>query len=90
MRYVTRYRIREENMTAAIERFMTGGPEMPDGVTMVHRWHELGTGRGFAVLDSDDPVAVTQYMIQWSDLVDQTIHPVVDDEGMGAALGALQ
>ncbi len=86
MKYMTTFTIRPENIKAAIERFKETGGSAPAGVTLVGRWHEMGTGRGFALIESDDPVAVSKFAIGWSDLVDQTTVAVVDDAQIAAAL----
>ena len=84
MKYITRWHIKEHNMEAAVERFTQAPPELPEGLTMHGRWHEMATGRGFAFLETDDPVALSKYLLAWSDLVDQEVHPVVGDDKYGA------
>jgi hypothetical protein len=84
MKYITTWTIRPENIKAAIERFSKGDPKVP-GVK-VTRFHELGTGRGFSLVEADDPTAVARYAVAWSDLVDQKIVPVVGDAEVAAAL----
>lgn len=86
MLYMARWSIREDNFAAALERFSQNPPELPAGVSMLGRWHEMGTGDGFALFESSDPVAVSRYILAWADLVDQKVYPVVDDEAIAAAL----
>ena len=45
MKYMTTWTIRPENVKAAIARFKETGGQTPAGVTMIGRWHEMGTGR---------------------------------------------
>ena len=52
------------------------------------RWHEMGTGKGYSLLEADDPVALSKYQLAWADLVDLKIVPVVGDEEIAKALGA--
>jgi len=77
MKYITVWTIRAENMKAAIKRFQEGDPKIP-GVKMT-RFHELGTGHGFSLIESDDPVAVAKLGTAWSDLVDQKTVAVIED-----------
>ena len=86
MKYMSVWHIRPENQKAAVDRFLNDPPAMPDGITMLGRWHEVGTGRGFALIETDDPVAMSKYLLAWADVVDQKVQPVVDDEQIGAAL----
>jgi hypothetical protein len=86
MKYMTRWHIKEENMEAAVNRFKNDPPEVPAGVTMLGRWHQMATGYGFALIESDDPIAVARYAAAWSDLVHQEIFPVIDDSEVAQAL----
>jgi len=86
MKYMSVWSIKEANNAAAVERFSQNPPEVPEGVTMLGRWHECGTGKGFALMETDDPVALSRYIMAWADLVDQKITPVVEDEQIGQAM----
>jgi hypothetical protein len=46
----------------------------------------MGTGHGFSLVESDDPVAVSKLAVAWSDLVDQKTVAVVEDAQIAAAL----
>jgi hypothetical protein len=50
------------------------------------RFHEMGTGRGFSLVESDDPVAVSRMALAWADLVDQKTVAVLSDAEIAAAL----
>lgn len=84
MKYMTIWSIRPENMQAVIKRFKEADPKVP-GVK-VTRFHEMGTGRGFTLTESDDPVAVAKFALAWSDLVEQETVAVVDDAQVAEAL----
>jgi len=86
MKYMTTWTIRPENVKAAIARFKETGGQTPAGVTMIGRWHEMGTGRGVAVVESDDPVAVSKFSFTWADLLDQTTVAVIEDAQLAAAM----
>jgi|OpeIllAssembly_1097287.scaffolds.fasta_scaffold273825_1 hypothetical protein len=85
MKYVTVWTIPPQNSAAAIKRFKEGDPKFP-GVTIIARVHELGTGKGFTFWETDDPVAASKYGLAWSDLIDLTVYPVVDDATVAKAL----
>lgn len=86
MKYMVEWSIQAHNFEAAVARFTQEDPGIPEGVTLVGRWHQLGTGKGYTLLESDDPAAIARLGISWADLVDQQISPVTDDEGIGEAL----
>jgi len=84
MKYLTCWAIRPENLKAAVKRFGHVDPKFP-GVK-VTRFHQIGTGRGVTLVESDDPVAVGKYAYAWADLVDQKIVPVFGDAEVAAAI----
>jgi len=86
MKFMTRWSIKEENFAAAVDRFANNPPQLPQGVTMHGRWHQMGSGDGFALMEADDAVALSRYIRQWADLVDQEVYAVVDDQEIAQAL----
>ncbi len=89
MKYMSRWSIKEENFHAAVERFTQNPPELPEGVTMLGRWHQMGSGDGFGLFEAEDAVALSRYQLAWSDLVHQQTYAVVDDEEIGQALSQM-
>ena len=89
MMYITRWSIKEENFEAAVQRFSQNPPEIPEGVTMHGRWHQMGSGDGFSLIETDDPVALSRLILAWADLVDQEVFAVVDDEEVAQALSQM-
>lgn len=88
MHYVVVWSIKPEQFEAVIERFATADPAPEAGTKLLGRWHEMGTGKGFSLIESDDPVSLSKYQLAWADLVDLKIVPVVGDEEIARALGA--
>ncbi len=86
MKYITRWSIKEEHFAAAVERFKTNNPQPTTGVTMIGRWHEMGSGDGFSLIETDDPIALSRFILSWADLVDQKVYAVVDDAEIAQAL----
>jgi uncharacterized protein DUF3303 len=70
----------------AIARFKTTGGLPPKGVTLLGRWTRADFGGGFDLLETDDPQALAEFALMWSDLMDLEIVPVLDDEALGAVL----
>ena len=86
MHYMTTWTFRPEHTKEAIDRFMETGGLPPEGVTMVSRWHDVGGTRGFAITETDDPVALGKWCNQWNDLISFEIIPILDDEQIKAVL----
>lgn len=85
MTFMVTWSTAPENMKATINRFAEGD-NTPEGIKQIGRWHEVGTGRGFRVIEAPDLVTVTKTTLLWSDLMDIEIVPVVNDEELGRAL----
>jgi hypothetical protein len=75
-----------ENWKASARRLKEADPKPEQGVRILGRWHEVGTGKGYTLLEVDDLVALSRIAAQWSDLVDQKLAPVVDDDELKRAL----
>ena len=85
MNYMVVWNISRENFKPAVARFKKNAP-LPKGLALLGRWHALGSGEGFSLMRTDDPVALSEYVASWADLVDISVVPVVDDAQMLKAL----
>jgi hypothetical protein len=86
MKYMTVWSIAPENIKASIKRFKEADPKPGSGVKLLNRWHEVGTGKGYALFEVDDYVELSRFLFAWADLVDQKVVPVVEDEEIAKAL----
>ncbi len=64
----------------AIARFKKTGGLPPKGATLIKRWVAADFSGGFVLLESNDPLALTHFGLQWSDVCALRIVPVVEDE----------
>jgi Domain of unknown function (DUF3303) len=80
MKFMVTWAIPPENFKETFARFKEGHAKVPAGAKMIGRWHETGTGKGFMVVEVEDMVAFTGWLMGWSDLSHQTVVPVVEDE----------
>lgn len=56
------------------------GGKFPKGIKVIGQWSAIGGGRGFALVEVEDPkVALTATMV-WSDLLKFEIVPVIETE----------
>ena len=82
--YMLSYRFTPEEQDEAIERFMEGSAlEEPEGIESVARWHSAVGGRGWNVIETDDPKHLTDWVLNWSDLIQYEVTPVINDEELG-------
>lgn len=71
---------------AAVAAFLKGGAPMPDGLTMLGRWHGPGSASGWALAEVKDPKALSQHIAEWADLLEFQVTPVLEDADAAQAL----
>lgn len=88
MRFMVTFSIRPETggRDEAIRRFKETGGETPQGARLLGRWTAADFSGGFVLLESEDPQALTEFALGWSDLMELRIVPVVDDAELGSVL----
>lgn len=88
MKFILTFQWRAGSKTRdeGIARFAKGAGNPPKGVRLLGRWTQTDLCGGFDLLESDDPQALTEFALAWSDLMELRIVPVVDDEGLTAVL----
>jgi hypothetical protein len=64
----------------AVARFKKTGGVPPQGVKLLGRWTRADLNGGFELLESDDLVALGEFAYMWSDLLELSIVPVMEDE----------
>ena len=64
------------------KRFAELGRLMPDGLSYVNSWIEVGMDRCFQVMETDDPALLQEWIKNWGDLVDFEVVPVVTSAEM--------
>jgi hypothetical protein len=58
-------------------RFRERGRLAPDGLSYVSSWVDERLERCFQLMATDDPALLDAWIMQWSDLVDFEVHPVI-------------
>jgi len=64
------------------KRFAEQGRLMPDGLSYVNSWIEVGMDRCFQVMETDDPALLQEWIKNWGNLVDFEVVPVVTSAEM--------
>ena len=86
MQFILTFTIPPATRDAAIARFLKTGGQPPPGVQMLGRWTQLDLCGGVAWLESEDPQALTAFAQAWSDVVELTLAPVLEDQDLVAVL----
>lgn len=88
MLFLVSWKGRPQTRNAAIERFLKTGGRPPEGVTMLGRWHAVGTAGGVAVAEASDAALMQKWALEWSDVFELEVRPALTDEQAGPLLAA--
>ena len=85
MKFMLTWRLHQEKRHDALKGFsqMTAADDkadMGDNIRLIGRWHDVAGGTGVAIFESDDPVAISNWALNWNPILDATVTPVLDDE----------
>lgn len=84
MKFMTTWSLKPAQQREATARFLKTGGSPPAGVTMLGRRH--GAGHGFVLSETDSAKALYEWLAQWTDLLEFTVTPVVEDAEAAEAL----
>ena len=59
----------------------------PD-ITMIGRWHDMTSGTGYCVLESESAEAISGWIYNWGAALDGKVTPVLDDAEVRAVVKA--
>ena len=59
----------------------------PD-ITVIGRWHDMTSGCGYCVLETDSADAVSSWIYNWAPPLDAQVTPVLDDAEVRAVVSA--
>ena len=81
-------RFRNQDAKAVYRRFRDKGRIMPNGLAFVGSWVSADLGRCFQLMECDDVTLLQRWVVEWSELIDFEIVPVVAGKDTAAALPA--
>ena len=70
-------KFKNRNARAVYNRYREKGRMVPEGLKYVDSWVEANFDRCFQLMECDDPQLFQHWVIQWQDLIDFEIVPVV-------------
>ncbi|MEU7821644.1 DUF3303 family protein [Catellatospora sp. NPDC049133] len=83
-------RFRGGDARPVYERARDRGRLLPDGLRYVDSWVEANLGRCFQLMECDDLTLLTEWIAQWTDLVEFEVIPVVTSSQASAVVNAGQ
>lgn len=69
-----------------IARFASTGGLPPKGATLLGRWTRADFSGGFDLIETEDPRALAEFSLMWSDLMQLEIRPVLEDQALAEVL----
>ncbi len=83
MKYLVTWKVHEEKRHEALKTFsaMSDEDDSKDlgDVRLIGRWHDLIGFTGVAIAETDDPKALTEWLLNWNGVIDVQSVPVLDD-----------
>ena len=70
-------RFKDRNIEAVYRRFQEQGRMLPEGLKYLDSWVELNFERCFQLMECDDSQLFQEWVLQWQDLVDFEIVPIL-------------
>ncbi|HWA95391.1 MAG TPA: DUF3303 family protein [Terracidiphilus sp.] len=86
MKFMTTWTFPTGNIPEAAERFLAGVATPEAGVKLLGRWHNVDCSGGFALYETNDPVALYKGAAKWADLLELTNVAVLEDSEVGPVL----
>ena len=85
MKFMVSWHIPLENREEAYKTFskMTAEDDKADHgdkVKLIGRWHDLSNFTGVAICETDDPSALSAWLLNWNSAVDTEVAMVLDDD----------
>ena len=86
MKFMLTFTLQPATRNEAIARFLKTGGQPPKGAKLLGRWTSTDLSKGYDLLETDDPSSMTELALQWTDLMEMNIVPVVEDKELGDVL----
>ena len=84
MKFMVNWRVQEDSRHEALKIFSgmreeEAATEFGD-LNVIGRWHDLIGFTGVAIVETDDPDALTAWLLNWNNICDIESTPVLDDQ----------
>ena len=89
MKFMVSYDLLYDTRDEAIKRFKKSQGAAPAGVTLLGRWHRADGFGVFTLIETNDARTITDFALEWSDLLRLSAVPVIDDAQLSEAFEIL-
>ena len=85
MKVLSTWTVRPGQIKEAVSRFLSG-VTVPEGVTLLGRWHKTDGSGGWALYETSNPAALYEGATSWGDVVEFHSSLVIEDAEAGPVL----
>ena len=85
MLYMMEWALKSDSYDKAHNRFLEEAAPMPEGATLLGRWHAPGSVKGWILVETDKPETIYVHAAEWGDVLGWETTPVFTDEQAGAS-----
>ena len=83
MKFMVTWKVHTDKRHEALKTFsaMNDNDDSRDlgGVRLIGRWHDIIGFTGVAIAETDDPKALSDWLLNWNGVIDVQSVPVLDD-----------
>ena len=83
MLFIMEWKIKDGCMEKAVNKFLSTGAPMPEGSTLLGRYHAPGSVNGWLIVETEDPTKVYYHASEWGELLHWNTTPVLTDDQAG-------
>jgi hypothetical protein len=88
MKFMVTWRVHPDKRHEVLKHWSTLTPQQradaEPGVKIIGRWHNEAEFTGVAILETNAAAAMSLYLLQWNNVMDMAVAPVLDDEESAA------
>lgn len=83
MLFLMEWKIKDGCAQKAVTKFLSTGAPLPNGSTLIGRYHAPGSVNGWLIVETEDPCLVYEHASEWGELLNWNTTPVLKDEDAG-------
>lgn len=83
MKFITTWTVLPGTLKEAVNRFLAGQAQPPEGVTLLGRWHKADCSGGFVLFETSNPGAIYESAAGMADVLELHTVPVIEDADAG-------
>jgi hypothetical protein len=85
MKFMLKWRVHPEKRHDVLKGFSqmdasADQADMGDKIKLIGRWHDVARFEGVAIYESSDALAMSQWALNWNNVLDAEVTPVLDDD----------